>query len=138
MLVQALDTKLANQLGDLNRKLTASVTLSDFKQLRSSLDQYATNDSVEEKLSLKANKASVANALSRKANKQDLTEMVDAKADIADLEKICNILEQKLDHSDVEQELKPIKEHMATLNQIDKVHEALNGKASRSDLDFVM
>ena len=138
MLVQALDTKLTDQLGDLNRKLTASVTMSDFKQLRSSLDQYATNDSVEEKLQLKANKASVANALSRKANKQDLIEMVDAKADIADLEKICNILEQKLDHSDVEAELKPIKEHMATLHQIDKVHEALNGKASRSDLDFVM
>ena len=61
----------------------------------------------------------MANALSRKANKQDIAELVDAKADIADLEKICNILEQKLDQSDIEAELKPIKEHMATLHQID-------------------
>ena len=47
----------------------------------------------------KASKTSVQNALQRKANKQELEGLIDAKADLSDLEKLCGVVETKLDKS---------------------------------------
>lgn len=61
---------------------------------------------MNEQLDKKANKVSVANALQRKANKQEIDAALETKADLIDLEKICGILEHKIDNADIENALK--------------------------------
>lgn len=77
---------------------------ADHQGLKSLLGSKMARSDLEELLESKANKASVAAALQRKVNRADLEGFLASKVDLVDVEKICNILERKVDSSIFEEQ----------------------------------
>lgn len=59
--------------------------------------------------------------------------MIDQKADIADLEKICNILELKVDQGEYDRQLRQIREQFTPIGYLDSLRDQLRLKADKQD-----
>lgn len=86
---------------ELIRKTQQCATLKDFNFLTTQMELKVNSSDINESLQQKATKASVQNALQRKANKQEVDSLLEQKADLNDLEKLCTILDTKIDQYQV-------------------------------------